>query len=599
MLNRIYVGKSATGFQKNLLESPVTGVRLVKSEGVAYEAGDMNGKVWEYENPYATQEMANKVLEDIRGYTYLGYEASNVVIDPLAELADGVTVSGNYSMLAYKKTTFSPSNVADIAAPGTNEPDDEYPYKSQADRKLDTDKRKIYSRFEKTDEHITAEVNRFQGTVDEYKQQVSTFDQTVSGFRTQVGEYEKSVNGYSEQVSNFSQTVDGFRGDVRSYQESVNGYSEKVAEFNGTVNGFKTKVSQYEESVKGYTNKVSEFSQTVDGFKATVSDYGNAVSGYAEKVSQFEQTAGKISWLVKSGDNQTNFEITDRLATLVSNRITLSVSGASIELKGADGLSRGSGTIEIEGMVTFTDLSTKGSTTINGGNITTGKLIAERVEFKDFSIGSALHPDQFVVDEDGNITIGSNVTFTSGCIKWADVSGSSTVDQNIADAKKAGTDAADDLEKLAKGEYTKAGKTFINGKEIYAPTIYTNELKIFPDVKTQTGSLTLYGYDYGSNVAQFVIEYDSRKSWSIQLGADSYPVRCTGYTSISTNTEAHPIKFENTLVNIDDSTYLVSEGTSYFTGIVYLRGTVDFTDATSVKGLDKWVKVDNVTAKFG
>ena len=69
-------------------------------------------------------------------------------------------------------------------------------------------------------------------------------------------------------------------------------------------------------------------------------------------------------------------------------------SGASITitLKDANGniISSGSGNILIDGNVVFTnDLSTAGSTTINGGNITTGTMSAARIKGGTLSLGGA------------------------------------------------------------------------------------------------------------------------------------------------------------------------------------------------------------------
>lgn len=67
----------------------------------------------------------------------------------------------------------------------------------------------------------------------------------------------------------------------------------------------------------------------------------------------------------------------------LADSITLEVTGgvgntASIVLK-VDGQTQGTGTIDLTGLVTFTDLSTEGQTTINGANIQTGTLSADKI----------------------------------------------------------------------------------------------------------------------------------------------------------------------------------------------------------------------------
>ncbi len=66
---------------------------------------------------------------------------------------------------------------------------------------------------------------------------------------------------------------------------------------------------------------------------------------------------------MKSGTSSTNFELTDRVATLIASAI------------------------KIDGYVTFTDLSTVSTkTTINGGNITTGEIDANKVKVKNLKV---------------------------------------------------------------------------------------------------------------------------------------------------------------------------------------------------------------------
>ena len=71
--------------------------------------------------------------------------------------------------------------------------------------------------------------------------------------------------------------------------------------------------------------------------------------------STVAQTAQKISWLVASGDDISNFTLTNRVAQLVAKEINLT------------------------GFVTFASLEEEGETIINGGNIKTGVISWTRV----------------------------------------------------------------------------------------------------------------------------------------------------------------------------------------------------------------------------
>lgn len=69
-----------------------------------------------------------------------------------------------------------------------------------------------------------------------------------------------------------------------------------------------------------------------------------------------KQTSEKFEWIVKSGTSETDFTLTDRTASLVAE------------------------CIDLTGYVTFSDLSESGSTIINGDNITTGTISADRID---------------------------------------------------------------------------------------------------------------------------------------------------------------------------------------------------------------------------
>ncbi len=91
-------------------------------------------------------------------------------------------------------------------------------------------------------------------------------------------------------------------------------------------------------------------------FKAADGKLLSTIETIGGNLSSVSQTASKINWLVKSGTSESDFTMTDRAVKLVSDRIDLS------------------------GYVTISALGTAGKTTINGANITTGKISADRID---------------------------------------------------------------------------------------------------------------------------------------------------------------------------------------------------------------------------
>lgn len=127
----------------------------------------------------------------------------------------------------------------------------------------------------------------------------------------------------------------------------------------------------------------------------------------------------------------------------------------------------------------------------------------------------------FYVDGDGNVTI------RNGSISFAAVSnGSSTLQDTVnalngdisdcqSDISSEETNRKKEIKKLAMGEYTAGGTSFINAKSIYGPTIYTNDLNIFPDDKSDTsGGLYIYSASDNSNDV-FHISYTGLEQMAI------------------------------------------------------------------------------------
>lgn len=135
-MSKTNIGQDMEQFGAPSPFDPFTRVVLWYDDEHAFEAGDGAGRTLEADCPFATQQMADKILESIFGRRYQPYEATGAVIDPAAELGDGVIANGVYSVLARQDTTFDALMVSDIAAPADEEIDHELPYETQVQRTL-------------------------------------------------------------------------------------------------------------------------------------------------------------------------------------------------------------------------------------------------------------------------------------------------------------------------------------------------------------------------------------------------------------------------------------------------------------------------------
>lgn len=121
----------------------------------------------------------------------------------------------------------------------------------------------------------------------------------------------------------------------------------------GNTNGVITVLDASGREVTRIDNNGLKFSYGSTDF--TAESITTEFSNLESAVSDVSITANKINWLVKSGTSASDFTLTDRAISLVADNINLT------------------------GYVTFNALSGEGTSIINGSNITTGKISADRI----------------------------------------------------------------------------------------------------------------------------------------------------------------------------------------------------------------------------
>lgn len=189
---------------------------------------------------------------------------------------------------------------------------------------------------------------------------------------------------YNLDYGNFSDVLNNDMDKFMStFKEVYPDGSTAESSISQTANGILLEVSKTYETISNaginYTSLSSSISQTAIGIISTVA----ATYETKTNVSMVKQTADKIEWLVVGDNytgqyNQSNFILTSRMADLVADNINLT------------------------GYVTFNALGTyNGTTIINGGNIYTGTVSANRiigmgVEGNDISVSNSLKVKGFL-----------------------------------------------------------------------------------------------------------------------------------------------------------------------------------------------------------
>lgn len=140
MSDKTYLGDFVSELGTSPEFMPYSKVVLWYDDEHAFTSGDDSGRTLEADLPFATQAIADSILQRVKGYVYRPYTAQDALLNPAAELGDGVTVNGMYGVLADVETEFSGLMKNRVSAPADEEIDHEYPYLSPEDRAL---KRKV------------------------------------------------------------------------------------------------------------------------------------------------------------------------------------------------------------------------------------------------------------------------------------------------------------------------------------------------------------------------------------------------------------------------------------------------------------------------
>lgn len=142
--------------------------------------------------------------------------------------------------------------------------------------------------------------------------------------------------------------VSDAEGNISTLQLTAKSLSAGLSDAQGNISALQLTAKSLSASLSDAQGNISALQMTASGLTTTVSNQ-------AGQISALRQTVDGFSLSVSNGDTSS----------------TLSLRSGGVVISSAN--------ITLTGMVTFSDLSTKGYTTINGGNITTGTIMANNV----------------------------------------------------------------------------------------------------------------------------------------------------------------------------------------------------------------------------
>lgn len=162
------VGRTSIGKKtKSLLISNQFGgysrVVINVTKELYYEAGDDTGRTLEFDMPWGTQAMANNILSQISGFQYQPFDATDAIVDPAAEVGDGITINGVYGGIFKIIQTGNALHSVDLSAPYDDEIEHEYHFVPKSERKIERRLADVQSELNLQADQISAKVSQTGG----------------------------------------------------------------------------------------------------------------------------------------------------------------------------------------------------------------------------------------------------------------------------------------------------------------------------------------------------------------------------------------------------------------------------------------------------
>lgn len=199
MFSRHYVGRDLFNAANYGPRQPVSRITLFVDDDNVFTAGDDTGMELTAKCPYATESMAKSLLSIAKGVQYTAYEATAANLDPAAELGDGVTLDGIYSVLA--QISDNGDGYPDISFPGEDLIEEEYPGIETPEENFDRKIATTRSLISKTAEEIRLEVAGVEDEISYIQLDLDSITSRVQDAEGNIATLELTANSLRSEIS--------------------------------------------------------------------------------------------------------------------------------------------------------------------------------------------------------------------------------------------------------------------------------------------------------------------------------------------------------------------------------------------------------------
>lgn len=275
---KVGLGREVSSLDVSPQFDAYSGVEIIVDDENSFFAGNRNGRVLTIQNEWGTQAQANAILADLqaKGFQYQPFTADGAILNPAAEIGDGVSISDTYSGIYTVSKKFGRLMKSDISAPQDEEVDHEFPYEPKQDR--------IYKR-----------------EISEARASIAINASSI------VAEVQRASAAEGNLSSRITQTADRITAEILNRKSADTNLSSRIT---ATANSITTEVNRA-TAAEGTLR--SSITQNANSITAKVDKTGGSSSSFAWELSA-------SSWLLKS-NGSTVFKV-DGNGAEVKGKIT-------------------------------------------------------------------------------------------------------------------------------------------------------------------------------------------------------------------------------------------------------------------------------------
>lgn len=226
---KTYIGRAAKSISSAPEFMGYSKVVINIDDETKIEVGNDLGRTLELSCPWGTQEMAEKILVGVTGFQYQPYTAESAILDPAAEIGDGITAGGIYSGIYQYNANLGSLYTADVSAPGEEEVDHEYPYESYGDRTIVRKFLETRAEFKVQGEEISAKVSEIGGNNKTFGWQLTSDGFVLTSSSKNVFQCDNTgitVTGKIQATSGYIGSTSGFTINSTAIYNGVTSYSD-------------------------------------------------------------------------------------------------------------------------------------------------------------------------------------------------------------------------------------------------------------------------------------------------------------------------------------------------------------------------------------